>query len=130
MKKDFETAIRTFRTSNSKLNIIAVNGCCYGKDNKPNKGIYFKYCGQEFWEFISGNPNLYLEIIEPLGTKARERDEKFKEDYSKMINKFTNEFFADFLKEDGGIDWEKLVKFNSSKNNPKINAKRRRRRCL
>jgi DNA modification methylase len=28
---------------------------------------YLKLCGQEFWEFISGNINLYVEIVEPLG---------------------------------------------------------------
>ncbi|MHB8174419.1 MAG: PmeII family type II restriction endonuclease, partial [Nitrospirota bacterium] len=21
-----------------------MNGCCYGRDNKPDKGDYFKYC--------------------------------------------------------------------------------------
>lgn len=54
MRADFMTAQKTLRTSNSKLKIIAVNGCCYGRDNKPDKGDYFKYCGQKFWEFISG----------------------------------------------------------------------------
>ncbi|MBA2620820.1 MAG: cytosolic protein [Acidobacteria bacterium] len=52
LKSDFLTAKKTLRTSNSGLNIIAVNGCCYGRDNKPDKGDYFKYCGQSFWEFI------------------------------------------------------------------------------
>src|ERR1700755_2092998 len=28
---DFKTAKKTLRTSNSKLNVIAVNGCCYGR---------------------------------------------------------------------------------------------------
>lgn len=55
MKSDFKTAQRTLRTSNSKLNIVCVNGCCYGLDNNPDKGDYYKYCGQKFWEFISGN---------------------------------------------------------------------------
>ncbi|MBK9229145.1 MAG: cytosolic protein, partial [Ignavibacteria bacterium] len=50
MVSDFKTAIKTLRTSNSKLNIVAVNGCCYGKDNKPDKVEYYKYCGQRFWE--------------------------------------------------------------------------------
>lgn len=45
MVADFKTAKKTLRSSNSKLNIIAVNGCCYGRDSKPDKGDYFKYCG-------------------------------------------------------------------------------------
>lgn len=116
MKVDFKTAQKTLRTSNSNLIVISVNGCCYGVDNNPDKGDYFKYCGQEFWEFISGNSNLYTEIIEPLGHKAKERNEEFLQYYSNMLNQFTNEFIEEFCKENGEIDWNKLVEFNSGKN--------------
>lgn len=114
MIADFTTAKKTLRTSNSKINIVAVNGCCYGRDNQPDKGGYFKYCGQRFWEFISGEAELYIEIIEPLGHKAKERNDEFAQSYSQMINKFTREFSNDFLKNNGEIDWEKLVRFNSA----------------
>lgn len=114
MKSSFKTAKRILRTSNSQMNVVAVNGCCYGKDNRPDKGDYFKYCGQSFWEFISGNTNLYIEIIEPLGYNAKEKNENFVKSYSQMINKFTKEFANDFCKETGEIDWGKLVYFNSA----------------
>src|SRR6185437_1706035 len=42
MNADFKTAKKTLRTSHSQLNVIAVNGCCYGRDNQPDKGDYFK----------------------------------------------------------------------------------------
>ena len=113
MVSDFKTAKRTLRTSNSGLNIVAVNGCCYGRDNRPDKGDYFKYCGQTFWEFISGNTDLYTEIIEPLGHKAKQKNDEFLKSYSQMINKFTREFGNDFCNINGAIDWEKLVRFNS-----------------
>ncbi len=113
MISDFKTAKRTLRTSNSGLNIIAVNGCCYGHNIHLDKGDYFKYCGQVFWEFISGNPYLYTEIIEPLGYKAKEKNDEFIESYSHMINKFTREFSTRFCDINGAIDWEKLVIFNS-----------------
>lgn len=121
MVADFKTAKRTLRTSNSNLNIIAVNGCCYGRDNKPDKGNYFKYCGQNFWEFISGNENLFTEIIEPLGHKAKEKNDSFVKSYSQMINKFTKDFANNFCKDNGDIDWEKLVRFNSATTKPKNN---------
>jgi len=73
MRADFKTAMITLRTSNSKIRIVPVNGCFYGRDNKPDKGDYWKYCGQKFWEFISGNERLYVEIIEPLGHKAQRK---------------------------------------------------------
>jgi hypothetical protein len=115
MKADFKTAMKTLRTSNSKLNIIAVNGCCYGKDKNPDKGDYFKFCGQQFWTFISGDEKLYLDLINPLGNKAKEKNEEFLLAYSKMINKFTQEFISEFCNNEGEIDWDKLVKFNSEK---------------
>lgn len=125
MLSDFKTAKKTLRTSNSQLNVVAVNGCCYGRDNRPDKGDYFKYCGQRFWEFISGDTELYTEIIEPLGHKAKEKNDDFMKSYSQMINKFTREFANDFCSNNGAIDWEKLVRFNSATNNPKKTAKPR-----
>lgn len=118
MISDFKTAKKAIRTSNSGINIIAVNGCCYGRDKNTDKGSYFKYCGQRFWEFISGSINLYTEIIEPLGHKAKEKNEDFLKSYSQMINKFTLEFGKEFCDSNGAINWEKLVKFNSSAESP------------
>ena len=114
MRADFLTAIKTLRTSNSRLLVQAVNGCCYGRDNRPDKGAYFKYCGQTFWEFISGNSELYLDIIEPLGYRAHARNEEFTESYNAKISQFALTFAQEYCFESGQIDWNKLVKFNSS----------------
>lgn len=115
LRSDFVTAKKTLRTGNSSLNVVAVNGCCYGRDNKPDKGDYFKYCGQEFWEFISGDKNLYLEIIEPLGHKAKERNEEFTILYAQVLNRLTLQFITEFCRESGEINWEKIVELNSKK---------------
>lgn len=113
MIADFTTAKRALRTSNSQLDIVAVNGCCYGKDAKPDKGDYFKFCGQQFWKFISGDGDLFVKIIEPLSHDAKSKNEDFLKSYSQMINKFTKEFSQLFCKDDGNIDWDRLVIFNS-----------------
>ncbi|MDR3188545.1 MAG: cytosolic protein [Prevotellaceae bacterium] len=113
MKSDFTTAARTLRTGSSGLTIVAVNGCCYGVDRKPDKGSYFKYCGQKFWHFISGEATLFTDIIEPLGHMAKEKNDAFMVSYAQMINKFTKEFTTEFCDEAGQIDWKKLVEFNS-----------------
>ncbi|PKN69219.1 MAG: cytosolic protein [Deltaproteobacteria bacterium HGW-Deltaproteobacteria-12] len=115
MKDDFKRAKRILGTNTSRQKVVAVNGCCYGKDSKPDKGDYLKLCGQNFWEFISGNESLYTDIIEPLGHKAKEKNEKFSHEYAKVINKFTREFAIEYCDESGSIQWEKLVKFNSGK---------------
>ena len=116
MREDFRKAKQTIRTGNSGLHIVAVNGCCYGRNPTPDKGDYFKYCGQKFWEFISGNSGLYLKIIQPLGYTAREKNDEFSEKYAQLINRFTLEFSETFVK-NGAIDWEALVKFNSAVTN-------------
>jgi hypothetical protein len=115
MADDFSRAKQTLRTSNSQLNILAVNGCCYGRDNNPDKGDYVKYCGQRFWEFISGDSDLYTEIVEPLGYRAKERNDDFVAAYAQMINKFTRDFTVGFCKENGDIDWPRIVRLNSAK---------------
>jgi hypothetical protein len=68
MRSDFITAKKTLRTSNSEINVVAVNGCCYGVSTAKltDKGDYYKYCGQRFWNFISADNDLYTKIIEPL----------------------------------------------------------------
>lgn len=114
MVADFRSARKTLRTSDSQLDVVAVNGCCYGRDNYPDKGDYFKYCGQRFWEFISGDADLFVELIEPLGHKAKEKNDDFLKLYSQMINKLTREFTNTFCDNDGCIEWGKLVRFSSA----------------
>ena len=115
LKDNFNTAARVIRQGNRTANIIAVNGCCYGRDNNPDKGGYFKYCGQEFWELISGHADFYTRIIEPLGHNAKQRNRAFADQYGVMINRLTREFAASFCTDGDAIDWPKLVAFSSAK---------------
>jgi hypothetical protein len=98
---------------------IAVNGCCYGRDSKPEKGDYLKLCGQSFWELISDDSEMYREIIEPLGFQAKNRNEEFQDAYARVVNLFSKRFIERFCCDDGAIDWVKLVAFNSSAVKPK-----------
>jgi Type II restriction endonuclease EcoO109I len=82
MRDNFATAKRVLNTNRQAVNVVAVNGCCYGRDNRPDKGDYLKYCGQRFWDFISGDAELYITIIEPLGHQAREKNEIFEQGYA------------------------------------------------
>ena len=114
MKSDFKTAAKTLRTSNSGIQVVAINGCCYGKSNTPDQDEYFKYCGQTFWAFISSDPNLYTDLIEPLGHTAKEKNDEFCHSYAQTINKFSQQFGAEYCEPNGAINWKKLVEFNSS----------------
>ena len=57
--------------------------------NEIDKGEYLKLCGQRYWEFISGDENLYLEMIKPLGQQVKEKDEQFEEKYAQKVNEMT-----------------------------------------
>ena len=65
------------------------------------------------WELISGQPELYVELIEPLGYMAHERNEEFSSSYSAVLNRFTLEFAQQYCARDGRIEWPRLLQFNS-----------------
>ncbi|OWY20131.1 cytosolic protein [Sphingobacteriales bacterium UPWRP_1] len=96
--------------------VVIVNGCCFGKKRnmKPIKDGYYKICGQEFWELISNQEDFYIQIIKPIGHKAKEKNDEFYEVYSALINKLTVDFTNRFC-DDGRINWQKIVAFNSKK---------------
>lgn len=114
MRQNFSQAKRILGTNTSAKNIVAVNGCCYGQERVEDKGEYLKKCGQSFWSFISGDGEFFTTIVEPLGHRAKERNEEFQIEYGKVINRFTAEFIKEFCLPDGTILWEKLVQFNSA----------------
>ncbi|MGC9185555.1 MAG: PmeII family type II restriction endonuclease [Thiomonas sp.] len=111
MRDHFKQARRIYGQGR---HLIAVNGCCYGRNRKSEKGDYQKICGQAFWELISGSARMYQDIIEPLGHQAKLRNEQFSMAYVKVINQFSAAFIGEFCRPDGAIDWPKLVAFNSS----------------
>ena len=105
-----------------KKPIIAVNGCIYGKDNKPHKVSkipalsYYKICGQKFWELISGDNELYKKIIQPLDKEAKKRDEIFKSLYVKKINEMTEDIVKLFYSK-SNLDWDKIIEYVSKAKN-------------
>ena len=67
-----------------------------------------------FWHFISGSESLYIDIIEPLGYKSKEKNDEFMQLFTQKINKFTHEFIEEFCFASGEIDWKKIAQFNSA----------------
>lgn len=121
----FASVRRRLATSGSHVNPICVNGCCYGRSRPSSefktKLNYYKICGQRFWELISGDANLYTELIIPLGHDAEEKNQEFKDLYGNLVNRLTAEFLQDFMNPNGSIDWNKWLVFNS--NFPKESSK-------
>ena len=114
MKDNFNEATRVLRQGNRTLNVIAVNGCCYGRESNPDKGSYHKLCGQGFWELISNDQGFYTRIIEPLAHDAKQRNVDFLASHVQIVNRFCLEFSLDFCDPAGVINWKKLVEFTSA----------------
>lgn len=114
-KKYFVLAVKTFNTSrNSKVPTMCIEGCCYGNDNRDyNDSTHLKFCGEKFWTLVSNEPTLFVDIIEPLGHKAKEKNDEYFVKYGNMINKLTKEFIADYCDEKGNINWSGIVRLNA-----------------
>ncbi len=111
-QQNFQNAVKILKQSKHTANILPVLGICYGKVRTSHLRGYLKVVGQNFWYLISGDENLYTDIIEPLGYRAKQHNAKFIKQKSKIVNLFTQEFLAEFC-DDGVINWKKLVEFNS-----------------
>jgi hypothetical protein len=113
LEQDLKNAVTRVKQSKRGINVQPVLGICYGKTKTSYLRGYMKVVGQNFWYLISENRNLYTDIIEPVGYKAKEHNETFKDEKNKVVNLFTHQFFERFCEDNGAIDWVKLVEFNS-----------------
>jgi len=112
LEENFKKAVKVLKQSKHTLNVQPILGICYGKTKSSFIRGYWKYVGQNFWYFISGEKSLYTDIIEPLGYKAKEHNELFLKEKDRLVNLFTEEFMKDFC-DDGRINWKNIVEFNS-----------------
>lgn len=121
LKNNFKAARAALIAEGVTEEIVAVNGCIYGKDASPLKTnadpdkTYYKYAGQEFWRFVSGDDDLYREIIKPLDEEARRKSDDFHRAYTAKVNELTREFAVNFLDADSQMDWLKLVEYVSGR---------------
>jgi len=114
LAQDLRNAVIRIKQSRTAPGVQPVLGICYGKTRTNYiKAGYLKVVGQNFWCLISDNQNLYTDIIEPIGFQAKEHNESFSLERSKVINRFTRQFIEEFCDSSGAIDWIKLVEFNS-----------------
>lgn len=114
LAQDFSNAERRLRQSTHVKTVKKVLGICYGKTKTGfTKEGYLKLVGQNFWTYISDDPRLYIEIIEPVGFMAREHNERYKIERDRISNLLTKQFIDNYCSKDGNIDWPKLLEANS-----------------
>jgi hypothetical protein len=100
------------RLAKTKKHFDPVIGYGYGRSTSKRDAR--EVAGQAFWEEISGEPNFYLRIIRAMDTGSVERQSHFLTEYDKAATRFLNELLANFANEEGSLDWERLLEYNSS----------------
>jgi hypothetical protein len=113
LETDFRNALVVLRQARAGLHIQAVLGICYGRQPTKDTGLYRRVMGQEFWHFLSGDQELYVDIVEPIGYEARRHNDDFEIRKGNLENVLAREFLNDFCEPDGAIAWPKVVAFNS-----------------
>ena len=114
LSRDLTTAVARLKQSGQTNQAEAVLGICYGKTKTSYTRGYKKVVGQSFWYLISGNENLYTDIIEPLGFNAKQHNDQFLQERANIENLLTHEFLNRFCDPiSGSINWIELTKANS-----------------
>ena len=100
----------------AKKRFVAMIGYSYGKKKASSRGLpkfYSELAGKEFWTELTGDEEFYIKLIRLMDRLPEKYVEDFDEAYQKAANRLVKEFTIEFCNDDGGIDWEKLVRFNS-----------------
>ena len=114
LEQNLKDAVIRVKQRNRGANVQPVVGICYGKTRTAHmKRGYLKVVGQNFWYLISESKDLYTDIIKPLGYRAKQHNELYKQERSKLTNRMTGDFISGFCDASGAINWVKLVQSNS-----------------
>ncbi|MBU0510805.1 MAG: cytosolic protein [Chloroflexi bacterium] len=113
LQEDMQKAARRVKQSRAGINVQPVLGICYGKTRTDYLRGYLKVVGQNFWYLISENKELYTDIIEPIGYRAKEQNDAFLSQKGRIRNRLHKEFMNRFYEDDGQIDWPILLHHTS-----------------
>lgn len=100
----------------AKARFEAIIGYGYGKKKESGRGvpkIYQEVAGKAFWARLTGDDDFYLKLIYFMGDLPEKYVAQFKESYTKASNRLLKEFTTQFCHDDGAINWDILVEFNS-----------------
>lgn len=104
--------------SQVRKRFVPIIGYGYGKKKESTRGIakiHTELAGQAFWAELTSDDEFYIKLIRYMDTLPERYIEEFNAAYQRAANRLVMEFTTQFCTEDGSIDWEKLVEFNSGK---------------
>ena len=112
-EQNFQAAQK--RAQQAHRAFMPIVGYGYGikKTSPQNERFYIELAGKDFWEWLTGDSCFYTKIIDYMGHKPDTFATTFEESYSKALNRMVRDFTLNYCKEDGSIDWAKLIAYNS-----------------
>lgn len=97
----------------------AIIAYCYGRaTGGPSDKVYRRLAGQAFWQELTGDGTFYLKIIRAMRDLPQQHRQEYDAARTSLKNRLAQAFMLNFLAPDGGIDWEKLLEFNSGAGKP------------
>lgn len=100
----------------------AIIGYSYGRKHITERGkpkIYRELYGQEFWYELTGDKEFYKKIIKFMGDLPEINLKRYQVSYDRAKNRLLKPFMEEFCNDDGSINWDRLVAYNSRTANPK-----------
>lgn len=112
-EQNFQSAQK--RAQQAKKAFFPVVGYGYGKKKTiaGKEKFYKEIAGKDFWFWLTGDENFYTKIAAYMGTRPNEYAKKFEEAYNKAENRMIRQFTIKYCNEDGSINWDALITFNS-----------------
>ncbi|MHB8776637.1 MAG: PmeII family type II restriction endonuclease [Anaerolineales bacterium] len=103
LEQDLKTSVARLKQSKHSLNVQPVLGICYGKTKTTFLRGYMKIVGQKFWCLISENPDIYTDIVGPIGYEAKKHNDDFLSKRNGIANLLTSQFINDFCDSKTGL---------------------------
>lgn len=115
-EQDFAAAGKLAQQARKRY--VPIIGYSYGKKKNGTKAIpkmYAELAGQDFWEELTGDCDFYLKLIHYIDRLPKTHIDAFEAAYQKAQNRLVKEFTQLFCLDDGSINWDALVIFNSGR---------------
>ncbi len=115
---DFHALRRRLQKATQRFDPIVTY--CYGRKQQRAKSTteFQEMAGQATWELLTGESDFYLRVIHLMQERPAEHRPIFQAEFDKAKNRFARDLLLDFSTQDGSINWDKLARYNSSKEQP------------
>lgn len=109
----FRTASRILVASNVTPDCIV--GYAYGntKFRTSSKYLFRQLAGQQFWEFLTGEPYFYKELFQRILTGHQDYAAEYREVFIDSTERMTGEIRGALSDDSGKLDWEAYLSMNS-----------------